>query len=81
MNVAAAGMSTTEPPPSETEPVPSPDPSPAPQPPPGEPQPGPSAWHDDEWTMPVDPLVVLPTDIGELPALFAGRRVIRTRRI
>jgi hypothetical protein len=51
-------------PPPETVPVPSPDPSPTPQPPPGAPQPGPMS---EEWTMPVDPLLVLPSDVGELP--------------
>jgi len=66
-------------PPPETVPVPSPDPSPTPQPPPGAPQPGPMS--EEEWTMPVDPLLVLPTDIGELPPLFASRRMGRAARI
>jgi len=45
-------------------PVPSPDPSPAPQPAPGAPAPGPMAdvHGDDDWAMPVDPLLVLPSD-------------------
>ena len=66
MSVVGVGTAMTEgptsPEPPGPEPVPSPDPSPAPQPPPGAPAPGPmSLVDDDPWTMPVDPLIVLPT--------------------